>query len=96
MATFPIRCFTCGKVINHMYKKYKERRDKNEEARVILDEFNLTRMCCRRMFISHATDKLEEYQLMYPTHATRVIKVGSKATSFADSRAKVKAIIDED
>jgi DNA-directed RNA polymerase subunit N len=96
MATFPIRCFTCGKVINHKYNEYQKRKSAGEDVYEILDDFRLERMCCRRMFISHATEKLEEYQLMYPTQESRIIEVGSKATSFADSRAKVKAIIEED
>ncbi len=49
---FPIRCFTCGAVIGHLYEKYAER-TKNEERGKVLDELGVKRYCCRRMFISH-------------------------------------------
>ena len=48
----PIRCFTCGNLIAHLYEKYKEltKDKKNADA---LDELGVDRYCCRRMFISH-------------------------------------------
>ena len=49
---FPIRCFTCGKVIGHLYEEYKER-IKNEDKAKVLDDLGVKRYCCRRMFISH-------------------------------------------
>lgn len=96
MSTFPIRCFTCGKVINNKYNKYKDRVAKGDSPFQILDDFKLEKMCCRRMFISHGTERLEEIQLMYPSTEDRIIEVGSKPTSFQASRAKVQSLIEED
>lgn len=48
----PVRCFSCGKPIGHLWEKYKER-VKNENSKKILDEFGLERMCCRSVFIGH-------------------------------------------
>ena len=50
----PIRCFTCGNVIGHLFKEWDERSKKGEETpEQILDSLGLTRFCCRRMLITH-------------------------------------------
>lgn len=49
---FPVRCFSCGSVIGHLYEQYKEL-SKSKNAEDALDELNVTRYCCRRMFVSH-------------------------------------------
>lgn len=49
----PVRCFTCGKVIGSAYEGYKERVEKGEDPKVVLDTLGLTRYCCRRMLIAH-------------------------------------------
>lgn len=54
----PIRCFSCGKPIGHLYKEYKERIEKGEEPKKVLDDLKLPRYCCRSMFLSHV-DLLE-------------------------------------
>ena len=47
----PIRCFSCGKPIAHLWKEYKQRVEEGETSRKILDEFELERYCCRSMFL---------------------------------------------
>lgn len=60
---FPVRCFTCGSVIGHMYEQYKmSLNDKKPD--VILDELGVDRYCCRRMFISHVD--IVQNVLRYP------------------------------
>jgi len=49
---FPVRCFSCGSVVGHLYEKYKEA-VKTKTPEVALDELGVRRYCCRRMFISH-------------------------------------------
>ena len=49
---FPVRCFTCGSVIGHLYEQYKSM-VKDKKPDVCLDELGVERYCCRRMFISH-------------------------------------------
>ena len=49
---FPIRCFTCGKVIGHLYDEYLEK-SKYMGIKEVLDELNVKRYCCRRMFITY-------------------------------------------
>jgi len=49
----PIRCFSCGKPIAHLWEKFKERVAKGEPAGKVLDELGLKRYCCRQMFLGH-------------------------------------------
>jgi len=49
----PVRCFTCGKLIGDKWEEFKTRVQEDEEACKILDDFGITRYCCRRMFLSH-------------------------------------------
>lgn len=63
MSLFPIRCFTCGKVIGHLYESYEEK-IKNYPAEDILNELKLDRLCCRRMFLGYAPE-IEENMMKY-------------------------------
>jgi DNA-directed RNA polymerase subunit N len=49
----PIRCFSCGKPLAHLYEEYKERTDKGEESGKVMDSLGLKRYCCRSAFLSH-------------------------------------------
>jgi DNA-directed RNA polymerase subunit N len=49
----PIRCFTCGKVIGQYYDEYNRRTQAGEDPKKVLDDMNIKRYCCRRMFLSH-------------------------------------------
>jgi len=54
----PIRCFSCGKPIAHLYTKYKELVQAGKHPKEILDELGLKRYCCRAQFLGQ-TDTLE-------------------------------------
>ncbi|MEM1557147.1 MAG: DNA-directed RNA polymerase subunit N [Thermoproteota archaeon] len=56
---FPVRCFTCGKVIGHLWEEYCKRVAAGEEPKKVLDSMNVTRICCRRIFVSHV-DYIDE------------------------------------
>ncbi|MEW6721730.1 MAG: DNA-directed RNA polymerase subunit N [Candidatus Micrarchaeota archaeon] len=60
---FPVRCFTCGGVIGHLYEQYKSAL-KDKKAGEALDELGLERLCCRRMFASHVD--IVQNVLKYP------------------------------
>ena len=47
----PIRCFSCGNPIAHLWEEYKQRVEEGESSRKVLDEFELERYCCRSMFL---------------------------------------------
>lgn len=61
----PIRCYTCGKVVGHLFTAWDSKVDapilQNEEDRCKLrveffQEFNVTRLCCKRMFMCSVPD----------------------------------------
>jgi len=47
----PIRCFSCGKPIAHLWEEFKKRTEKGENPGKVLDELGLERYCCRAMFL---------------------------------------------
>jgi DNA-directed RNA polymerase subunit N len=47
----PIRCFSCGKPIAHLWEEYKKRVAKGEEAKKVMDDLGLERYCCRAAFL---------------------------------------------
>jgi len=47
----PIRCFSCGKPIGHLWEEYDERVSNGEDRKTILDHLGLERYCCRAMFL---------------------------------------------
>ena len=49
----PVRCFSCGKVIAHLWDKYDERTKGGEDPGDVLTDLGVERYCCRRMFVSH-------------------------------------------
>jgi len=55
----PIRCFSCGKPIAHLWEDYNERLKEEEEPKKVLDRLGLERYCCRSIFLSHI-DLLEK------------------------------------
>jgi len=47
----PIRCFSCGKPIAHLWEKYKKLVEAGEDPSKVLDSLGLERYCCRAMFL---------------------------------------------
>ena len=47
-----VRCFTCNNKVGHLWHVYMQDRLKKSGKRA-LDDLGLTRMCCRRMLLSH-------------------------------------------
>ena len=48
----PVRCFTCGAVVGHLWDTFVERVSE-EDAGAVLTDLGLTRYCCRRMILTH-------------------------------------------
>ena len=65
---FPVRCFTCGKVIGHLWEDYEKRVKEGENPKKVLDDLGVTRYCCRRMFLSHTEiiDEVLKFSIKYP------------------------------
>lgn len=49
----PIRCWSCGKPIAHLWEKYKEKVANGDDPKKTMDELGLERYCCRSMFLGH-------------------------------------------
>ena len=49
----PIRCFSCGRPVAHLWENYKARVEKGENRKKVLDELGLERYCCRALFLGH-------------------------------------------
>lgn len=48
----PVRCFSCGKPVSHLWEEYCEG-VKKKKAEKVLDELGLSRQCCRALFLGH-------------------------------------------
>ena len=49
----PIRCYSCGKPVAQLWEQFKERTEKGEDKKKVLDELGLDRYCCRALFMGH-------------------------------------------
>jgi len=49
----PIRCFSCGKLIAHVYQPYLEKIEKGELSEDAFKSLGIERFCCKRMIVSH-------------------------------------------
>ena len=55
----PVRCWSCGKPIAQLWQDYRDRVEKGEESKKVMDELGLKRYCCRSMFIGQV-DLIDE------------------------------------
>ncbi|MHA1590251.1 MAG: DNA-directed RNA polymerase subunit N [Candidatus Njordarchaeales archaeon] len=71
----PVRCFTCGKVIGHLWEEFKKRVENGEDPGKVLDDLGIKKECCRRMFISHIEmiDEIILYELT-PIHKRKILQ----------------------
>ncbi len=49
----PVRCWSCGKPIGHLWEDFCERVKKGEDKKKILDDLGLERYCCRAIMLGH-------------------------------------------
>lgn len=66
----PVRCFTCGKVIGHLWNDFYHAIGKDHaDTQKIFKDLGIERYCCRRMMMSHVNliNYLSAYDL--PTEA---------------------------
>lgn len=49
----PVRCFSCGKVIGHLYEDFRKRVKAKEDPAKVMDKLGLKRVCCRGLFLEH-------------------------------------------
>ena len=49
----PIRCFSCGKPVGHLWAEFCDRVKAEEDRKKVMDELGLERYCCRALFLGH-------------------------------------------
>jgi DNA-directed RNA polymerase subunit N len=49
----PIRCWSCGKPIAHLWEDFKVRVEKGENRKEVLDDLSVKRYCCRAIMMGH-------------------------------------------
>lgn len=49
----PIRCFSCGKPIAHLWEKFKKEIAKEKKAEEVFEEIGIERYCCKQLFLGH-------------------------------------------
>ena len=54
----PIRCWSCGKPIGHLWEQFQEKLVKGEDRKKALDDLGLERYCCIAIFMGH-TDLID-------------------------------------
>ena len=54
----PVRCFSCGKPIGHLWEEFKKQVAEGKNSKQVLDELGLERYCCRSVFLG-STDLIE-------------------------------------
>jgi len=60
----PVRCFTCGKVVGHLYEDFKKRSGSGQDPKKVLDDLGIKRYCCRQLFLGHVdlTKEISEFK----------------------------------
>jgi len=66
----PVRCFTCGALIAHKYTEFIKRIKEGEQPDKALDNLEIKRYCCRRMFLAN-TEVIDQILPYYEALAVR-------------------------
>lgn len=62
-SVFPVRCFTCGKLIGHLENKWNEIYEKQKKLDINdYKKLNITRYCCIRMFMGYVPLEIYPYK----------------------------------
>jgi DNA-directed RNA polymerase subunit N len=48
----PIRCYTCGKPIGHLWDAYNKEVKKGTKPGTVMDKLGMDRFCCRSVFLT--------------------------------------------
>ncbi|MEM1873044.1 MAG: DNA-directed RNA polymerase subunit N [Acidilobaceae archaeon] len=71
----PVRCFTCGAPLGHLWEEFSKRVSEGEEPARVLDSLGVRRYCCRRTLFTSVTyiEEISKYNV-YSRLRDRVIK----------------------
>lgn len=48
----PIRCYSCGKPIGHLWEEYQKEVKRGIKPGTVMDRLGLDRFCCRSVFLA--------------------------------------------
>jgi DNA-directed RNA polymerase subunit N len=51
----PVRCFTCGAPLGHLWEEFQRRVRAGEDPAKVLDDLGVKRYCCRRTLLTSIT-----------------------------------------
>ncbi len=71
----PVRCFTCGAPLGHLWEEYKRRVEAGEEPAKVLDDLGVKRYCCRSVMLT-SVSYIEDIALYYIIRAKRLKEEG--------------------
>ena len=74
----PVRCFTCGAPLGHVWEEFKSRVEAGEDPEKVLDDLKIYRYCCRRMLLTSIT-YVEEIAEYYTLRAKKLRIIGGVA-----------------
>lgn len=64
---YPIRCFSCNKILHtKVYKDFEKCESKKGNVDNVFKKHNIKRSCCKRMIITHIN--IIDDLLLYPTN----------------------------
>ena len=82
----PVRCVTCNHLIGHLWSDYVLGRQTSDEKET-LDNLGLTRICCRRMLLTHVP--IIQDTVMYGKENCVLDECGTKLLCKIDSERTV-------
>ena len=47
----PVRCFSCGKPLAHLWEAFKKRVNEGETPNKVMEDLGFTRWCCKSVFL---------------------------------------------
>jgi len=68
--SLPVRCFTCGKVIGHLWDSYVNMLKNDIPVDVALAKLGIRRICCKRMIKTHVDLTKEFLENDYRAYGT--------------------------
>ena len=47
----PIRCWSCGRPLAHLWEEFELRVERGEDPKVVLNDLGVDRYCCRQQIL---------------------------------------------
>ena len=72
---FPVRCFTCNKVIGNKWYTYKNLQDTGIQIEEVFKRLGIDKFCCKRHFTNHI--EIIDELLLYTNSLPDTIQLNS-------------------